>query len=236
MNFDKIENMSSTELWLYAESLNHQGEFEQSAKLMEKAAQMGEILANDSLARYYENGIGVNRDYIKAAELYEKVAISDEPGVFEGWPKAPHCAAAYALGRLYEEGLLPNSSAEQSFKWYELSAKLGEANANFKLAEFYLKGCGGIEQNYKQAFSYLLKGYHANMSFDEAKLFYLCNNLLGKLEEYEADILRIIGDCYMNGWGCEKSESKAEEYYSKANKLRTEEFLCYVDDWDDEPF
>ncbi len=85
-------------LWDYALSLEETGEYEKAAEIMKRAAEMGEILAKDSLAQYYEKGIGVEQDYVKAAALYEEVALSDEPGVFGGSPKAPHCAAAYALG------------------------------------------------------------------------------------------------------------------------------------------
>ena len=53
----EIEKMSATELWEYAESLRDNGDYENAAKYMKKAARMGEILAQDSLAQYYEKGI-----------------------------------------------------------------------------------------------------------------------------------------------------------------------------------
>ena len=109
-----IEKMTATELWECAESLRDNGDYEQAAKYMKKAARMGELLALDSLAQYYEKGIGVQQDYVKAAELYAKVARSRKPGVFYGLPKTPHCKAAYAHGRLHEEGLLPNSSMDEA--------------------------------------------------------------------------------------------------------------------------
>ena len=48
----EVDKMNATELWEYAESLRDNGEYEQAAKIIKKAARMGEILARDSLAEY----------------------------------------------------------------------------------------------------------------------------------------------------------------------------------------
>ena len=213
--------MTATELWEYAESLHDNGDYEQAAKFMKKAARMGEILAQDSLAGYYEKGVGVQQDYVKAA-LYTQVARSRKPGVFYGLPKTPHCKAAYALGRLHEEGLLPNSSMEKTVQWYKRSAELGEADACLKLAEFYLEG-RGVEQDYLESLHYTLEAYHCNMSFDGTKIFYLCQNLQGKVEGFEGTVLSLLADCYKVGWGVEKNENKAKEYHDKAHALQLEE-------------
>lgn len=220
-----IEKMSSTELWEYAEGLRDNGDYKQAAKYMKKAARMGEILAQDSLAEYYEKGIGVKQDYVKAAELYAKVARSRKPGVFYGMPKTPHCKAAYALGRLHEEGLLPNASVEEAVKWYKRSADLGEAGANLKLAEFYLEG-RGVEQDYLESLHYTRETYFCNMSFDCAKVFHLCQKLLGKVEGFEGEVCSMLADCYEMGWGVEKDEGKAKEYYEKAQALQIKELGC----------
>ena len=217
-----IEKMTATELWEYAESLRDNGDYEQAAKYIKKAARMGEILAQYSLAEYYEKGIGVQQDYAKAAQLYEKVARSRKPGVFYGMPKTPHCAAAYALGRLHEEGLLPNSSMEEAVKWYKRSAELGEAEACLKLAEMYLEG-RGVPQDYLESLHYTLEAYHCNMSFDGAKIFNLCKNLQGKVEGFEGTVLSMLADCYEMGWGVEKDESTAKEYHDKAHELQLKE-------------
>ena len=221
MEYD-IEKMSPTDLWEYAESLHDNGDYEKAAKYMKKAARMGEILAQDSLAEYYEKGIGVQQDYVKAAELYAKVARSRKPGVFYGMPKTPHCKAAYALGRLHEEGLLPNASMEEAVKWYKRSAELGEADACLKLAELYLEG-RGVPQDYLESVHYVMEAYHCNMSFDGTKIFYLCQSLQGKVEGFEGTILSMLADCYEMGWGVEKDESTAKEYHDKAHKLQLKE-------------
>lgn len=218
-----IQKMDPTELWMHAGSLETRGEYEQAAKIMEKAAQMGEILAQDNLAQYYEKGIGVKQDYAKAAELYEEVALSPEPSIFGGMPKAPHCAAAFALGRLYENGLLPNASMQEAIKWYKYSAELGEADANLKLAELYFEG-RGVEQNYAESLNCISDALYCNMSFNYDKLFDLCQKLLGKVEGSEWVILSIIADCYERGWGVEMDESKADEYHKKAYELQKKEF------------
>ena len=222
IGIEEIKKMSATELWEYAESLRGNGDYENAARYMKKAARMGEILARDSLAEYYEKGVGVQQDYVKAAELYAKVACSRKPGVFYGLPKTPHCKAAYALGRLHEEGVLPNSSMDEAVRWYKRSAEFGEADACLKLAEFYLEG-RGVEQNYLESLHYVMETYHCNMSFDRIKIFYLCQSLQGKVEGFEGTILSMLADCYEMGWGVEKDESKAKEYHDKAHKLQLKE-------------
>ena len=217
-----IQEMDPTELWSYAGDLESRGEYEQAAKIMRKAARMGEILAQDSLARYYEKGIGVKQDYVKAAELYARVARSRKPSVFYGFPKAPHCAAAYALGRLHEDGLLPNASMEEAIKWYKHSAELGEAGANLKLAELYLEG-RGVKQDYLECLHYTREVYFCNMSFDGAKVFHFCQKLLGKVEGFEGEVFSMLADCYEMGWGVVKDENKAKEYRDKAYELQKKE-------------
>jgi hypothetical protein len=54
---------------------------------------------------------------------------------------------------------------------------------------------------------------------DEAQIFPICEGLLGKSAEYEKEVLRLLGDCYKLGWGCAPSESKAEEFYARSEKM-----------------
>ena len=115
-----IEKMNETEIWEYALDLERSKEYEEAAKCLQKASDMGELLATFNLAVYYEKGIGVKQDFVKSAELYLKVAECREQLVFAGdnEPLTPQCDAEFALGRMCEAGILPNSSAETAIDWY----------------------------------------------------------------------------------------------------------------------
>ena len=167
---------------------------------------------------YSEKGV-----YEKAAKIYEKVARSRKPGASSNVQKVPHCKAAYALGRLYEDGLLPNASMEKAVEWYTRSAKLGEANAHLKLSRLYLSG-NGVGQSYEEAYFYLIEAFFAadaagGTCLDVAQILPICEGLLGNTEEHEKDVLRLLGDCYRLGWGCAPSEGQAEEYYARSKNL-----------------
>ena len=61
------------------------------------------------------------------------------------------------------------------------------------------------------------------MFFDGTKIFYLCQNLQGKVEGFEGTVLSMLADCYKVGWGVERDESKAKEYREKAHELQLKE-------------
>ena len=158
-------------------------------------------------------------EYEQAANLYEKVARSRKAGVFDGLPKIPHCKAAYALGELHEKGLIAGATMEQAARWYTRAAELGKTDAHIRLAELYLTG-NGVEQSYEEVLARIYDVFFAkDLAFDGSRILYLCESILGKIDGQDGAILKIIGDCYVLGWGCEKSEQKAQEYYEKAKKI-----------------
>lgn len=83
-------------------------------------------IAQYKLARMYENGRGLNRDYIgKAFEFYRKSAE-------QGYAKAQ-----VVIGKMYERGLGTNEIIEEARKWYEIAAKNGHPSAQFNLGRIY---------------------------------------------------------------------------------------------------
>ena len=167
----------------------------------------------------YAESLRDNGDYEQVARLYEKVANSDITYSIDKpyGPWEPQCLAAHALGKLYEDMLLPNSSTEQAIKWYEKAAHLGSWDATYKLVKYYL-GCGN-QDGYETAASYLWCAFYQTTVFEDNDMFALSLELLDKVVKHRKDILRILGDCYREGWGCEKSMTKYMEYSSKANEL-----------------
>ena len=95
-----------------AVSLFDQGKDKEASECMLKSAELGDVVSQYYVGCYYENGYGFKQDYLKAAEFYEKVSACREMVVFADtfMPLAPQCDAEFALGKLYERGLLPNAS------------------------------------------------------------------------------------------------------------------------------
>ena len=93
---------------------------------------------NDLGNRYYY-GDGVNQDYEKAFEWYEKAA------------KAGSSDAMTDLGYMYQTGVGINQDYKKAIEWYEKAAEAGEKVALYDLGYMYENGYG-VEQDYKKAF------------------------------------------------------------------------------------
>ena len=183
-------------------------------------ADSGDMLAAYYLAQYYEEGAVVPQDFCKAAELYMRVSECRDPLVFADpyMPLTPQCEAEYAIGCLYENGLLLNSSMEKAIHWFLLGAKDGGADACFKMAEIYLAG-KHTEKDYELALKYLCDGYYCNFGHNNEKVFQLAMQLDGKTEYNRITILEIISNCYARGIGVEQDIEQAAVYCEKANQL-----------------
>src|SRR6266511_5403989 len=81
--------------------------------LDQKAAENGDKFAQYNLGRCYEYGIGIQKDEIKAFELYKVAA------------KQGHNFAQNSLGLLYENGKGIEKDLEKAFYWYNKSAENG---------------------------------------------------------------------------------------------------------------
>jgi TPR repeat protein len=220
-----IEKMTATELWIYSTELKDKGEFEKSFNCMQKASDMGEMLATYYLATYYEQGIGVEKNLLKAAELYLSVVECREQLVFAGGNESltPQCDAEFALGCMYESGILPNSSIKTAIDWYIRAINDGvlEIEVYLKMSEFYYNG-NGVERDYNESAKYLDWGYNTVCGKDE-RILGLALKLADKDTYYKIQILEIIADCYRQGIGTEIDNEKANEYKEKATVLKVEE-------------
>ena len=119
--------------------LFEQGKDEEAFECMLKSAKMGDVVSQYYVGCYYEQGCGVKQDYIKAAEFYEMVSNYQEVVASE-MPFSPQCDAEFAIGMLYEQGLLPNSTHEKASEWFEKAIKHGYKQA------FAITECKVMEQ------------------------------------------------------------------------------------------
>ena len=143
----------------------------------------------------YAFGYGVDQDYLKAAEWYEK-------SVAEGNP-----FAAYALGSLYRRGQGVEQNEERAFSLFTMAATDGDkpnAYAQYELGRMCRKGIGtapdqaASEQWYKQAYQGFLE-IEQNMADD--KLYYR------------------LGQMNLTGTGTEKDPEQARMYLKRRRSL-----------------
>jgi len=191
----------------------------------EQAAKNGNVLAKFHLAKCYENGTGVEQNYLKAAELYMVVSESvDERYSGDPYdPLWPQCDARFKLGFFYENCMLSDSTLQKAIEWYDSAAYCGSVDACFKLAELYMAGCV-VEQNYDKVAKYLC--LITPPYYTDERFFDIAKKLLNVAEEYVPwGILDALAECYENGFGTEQDRAKGKECREKAAFLRERQEL-----------
>ena len=94
---------------------------------------LGDADAQRSLAQRYYYGLGVTKDFKKAAKWQRKAAD-------QGWKVAQH-----NLGFMYARGLGVQQDFKEAVKWYRKAADQGYAKAQYKLGVMYDNGEGVLE-------------------------------------------------------------------------------------------
>src|SRR5262249_24050440 len=94
------------------------------------AAEKGDPKTQYDLARRYERGTGVEKDYAKAAQWASKSAD-------QGYSNSQAL-----LGSYYGRGLGVGKDPQEAVKWYRKSAEQGDALAQYAMGGFYANGRG----------------------------------------------------------------------------------------------
>jgi FOG: TPR repeat, SEL1 subfamily len=81
------------------------------------AAEQGNLAARNDLAYLYYNGLGGERDYKKALELYEKAAFQGD------------AIAQANTGMMYATGTGADTDKAKGYAWYSLAASRGNTSA-----------------------------------------------------------------------------------------------------------
>lgn len=105
-------------------------DFELSFQAFQKAARLGHPGAQFELARFYSQGKGCEKDFVKAAEFY---LLAAEAGDVNG---------QFHIAMSYQQGFGVEKNLGEALKWYEAAAKQGDSVAAFQLAELYRAGEG----------------------------------------------------------------------------------------------
>ena len=170
-----------------------------------------------NLGNKYYNGYGVEKDYAKALECFEKAANNGDVyaqvmigamyfegrGVAKDYAKALECfekaanngndGAQYAIGIMYHVGYGVEQNYAKAMEWLEKAADNGNAFAQTVIGCIYYIGWG-VEQNYTKAMEWLEKA----------------------ADNGNADASDNIGNMYYYGRGVKQDYAKALEWYTKS--------------------
>lgn len=143
------------------------GDFRQAFKLFSRAAELGDVSCLINLGYFYDLGLGVRKNKMKALQLYKKAAR-----------KGDVCAASN-VGTVYRD--IGNFARAQF--WFLKAFEQGDGDAALLLAKLYL------QRNLKKDKGYALKYLRLSIkskfitecSVEEAK------SLLKNLEEQDLD-------------------------------------------------
>ena len=184
-----------------------------------KAAE-GDPEAMTNVGTLYNLGLGVKRDYGKAAEWYEKAG------------QLGFVLAQFNLGNLYYGGQGVSRDLKQAARWYTAAAEGGHPKAQFYLAQMYESG-EGVDESKQTALAWYQKAVDQNLPDAQfelgKKLVYgedmaadgsKGTDLLIKAAEQrfvKAQIL--LADCYWRARGVPKNQIEAYVWAAQAKDL-----------------
>jgi TPR repeat protein len=208
--------------YFYGQGGNH--DYQQAQVWYRKAADQGDENAQYMLGRLYEGGLGVIQDYGQAKAWYQKAADQGHIGAkadlqrlaASNAPTASDKAAAdkaaadkaaadkaaadkaaaqqLDMGDRYFYGRGVDKDYGQAFAWYQKAADHGNAPAQYKLAQMYDYGLGGMPIDKQTAFGLYVQA--AQQGLPQAEL--------------------AVGYAYANGSGVSKDKQQARLWYTKA--------------------
>lgn len=110
----------------------------EAAKWYRKAAEQGDMEAQNNLGVCYAEGTGIRQNYQEAARWFRKAA---EQG---------HMDAQLNLGFCYAQGIGIGQNYQEAVKWFRKAAEQGNSWAQNCLGFCYDNG-NGVKQNYQEA-------------------------------------------------------------------------------------
>ena len=188
--------------------------------LVAAEAEKNNVQAMLTLGSFYEQGIGVARNYSKSMEWYEKAA---KAGQAEGY---------YNLGVCYEIGMGAASDMGKSVQNYQKAAEMGLPLAMYKLSSIYISGTG-VSKDTAKGISWLDKAANAGMAMaaNDLGAIYLSGLLGQKKDEKKAlamftkaadlgslEAVKNIAVMYKDGVGTMADPAKAYTWYLIARR------------------
>ena len=200
--------------------LLRQQDYDKVIKVFKKGVKEGDADAQYNLGYMYENGEGVEGDYVIAAEWYEKAVAQghakaqnnlaflyrkgygvpqDIAKAMELYEKAAGQGCAIAqinLGYLYEYGTEIGQDYVKAAEYFGKAAKQGNPTGQVNLAELYDEG-KGVPQDYAEAAKWYIKA----------------------AEQGIKPAAKRLGEMYEKGLGVPQDSAKAA-YWSKEGIIR----------------
>lgn len=186
------------------------------------AVRQGSLTAEMEIARYYANGVGVERDLPKAIHIFQHYA------------EAGNHKAAYLLAMSLEQQALDagRDIPKNALDWYQASAEQNDMDANLRLIDLLFEG-RGFTQDVKQAKAELHAlskqgvpeaSYRLGLLYSEGPMKNTLQALyfyqLAFLQGSQKTVAKLAG-LYRRGYGL--GDGAAIEHYTRAATIgRTE--------------
>ncbi len=201
-----------------------------------KSAEQGYAPAQEMIADLFQYGIGVNRYPDQAKKWLSKAIENYKEAALYG-----DYNAAYQLANMDPDNNIIYRNTNERNKWYStyvsllsLAARKNDPEAQCSLAECYLEGQYGISQNIIEALKLLNKSYeggnsHAayilsNLYFDERYIQTDANKGVEwcrkAAEKGHCAAISRMKECYQDGIGVEKDETKVEYWSQKEREAK----------------
>ena len=165
----------------------------------------------------YFEGKGVAKDKAEAVRWYRKAAD-------QGYADA-QCWLGKRFTNYYVIG-----EKQQAAMWYRKAAEQGHVVARHELGILYMRGAGGVTNNYAEAVRLFRKGAESGYARsihnlgtcylegkgvpqDRAEAFRLYRKAADMGDAWSSFN---VGTCYDMGWGVEKNREEALKWYRKA--------------------
>lgn len=124
------------------------------ANYFKRAAELGNVYAQTSLASLYATGKGVEKNNKKSFFWEKKAALSG------------NISSIKEVAHNYYLGYGTDKNFKKSFEWYQKSAERGDAESFYQLAEMYREG-KGVEKDFNKSLELYEKS--ASLGYDEAQ-------------------------------------------------------------------
>jgi TPR repeat protein len=137
------------------------------------AAERGHRLSMLNTGIFYEQGVGIPKDYSRALEWYERAATN---GVPDGVLKAANC---------YLIGMGTHTDVRKGIELLKKAADLGSAQAQYQLSGYYFRG-QGVGQDIAKGLEYLEKAATGGVGMAANDLAIIClRGTMGQPEDPE---------------------------------------------------
>ena len=196
------------------------GDYAGAMTAWQAKADQGDPEAMTNVGTLYNLGLGVKRDFGKAAEWYEKAA------------QLGFVLAQFNLANLYYNGQGVSRDLKQAARWYTAAAQGGHAKAQLYLAQMY-EGGDGVDENQETALAWYQKAADQELpdaQYELGKKLIYGDDVAADLTKGTDLVLKaaeqrfvkaqiLIADCYWRARGVPKNVIEAYVWAAQAREI-----------------